>query len=191
MAVFLTLATIIAAGCTGDDESIVPQGDEEAPQVATTDGTSSSQIDTTAAGVGTGSTNEDSDTPTVTQIVDEFVVSTTANPTDEMEIDKNGKEIVEAWWYPTEATTYAELAETLLSESLITEAFADQWKSQGDQPLVPAPEGTEIIKMWPVRVAPDNATFQISAVAEGEIEETWTFIEFELENGSWKATGIE
>jgi len=186
VAFLLALAALIAASCSGDDGGTTtstvpttrpPETSEIAAAEPVADDESASQAD-------------DDATTTVPEAVEEFVVSTTANSADQNDIDEVGNKIVQAWWYPTEATTYAELADTLLSDSLITETLADQWRTQGDQAVVPAPEGTEIIKMWPVRVAADNATFQISAVAEGELDETLTFIEFEIENGSWKATDI-
>jgi len=166
------------------------QPDEDGSAESDSSGSDTNGDDVGEAGESASGDSDDA-APTVTQILDEFVVSTTANPQDYKAINRAGNEIVEAWWYPTGATTYAELAESLEAKSLITEELADEWRLQGDQALVAAPEETKVIKMWPVRVADDNATYQISAIGEGEVDETLTFIEFESEDGSWKATGIE
>lgn len=204
LAVLLTVAVFVVSGCGNGDEQASPTPSQKVTITSTSlvpntgtgpndaalntdDGaTSDGDLDRVESG-----TTEDLDAPATTEVLDEFVVSTTANPVNAEKINQVGTEIVEAWWYPSGSTTYTELADSLEGESLISEELADQWRSQGDQSIIPAPDETRIIRMWPVRVAEDNATFQISAVAEGETEETLTFIEFELDEGKWKAIGIE
>ncbi len=204
LAALVAVAVVFASGCGSDDEQVSPTTNQKvtitstslAPITGTapTNGELSAEDLATDADdldlVGSGTADEPN-APSTTEVLDEFVASTTANPVNAEKIDQVGTEIVEAWWYPSGPTTYAELADSLEDKSLISQALADQWRTQGNQTIIPAPAETKIIRMWPVRVAEDNATFQISAVAEGETDETLTFLEFELDEGQWKAVGIE
>ena len=208
-------------GSTTDDTGNSTNGDSttgdanssDDPSSAATDAnesaTSSNDGDTNDGDVNDGDTNDDaandgdanagaanegdpeSSAPTVTRGGDELFVSTTANPVNFEAIDDNGEEIVQAWWFPSETITYTQLADNLLAESLITEDLANQWRLRGDQTVAAVPSETEIIRMWPARVATDNATYQITSVAEGGSEETLTFIEFEIDDGAWKAVSIQ
>ncbi len=163
------LFALCAAACSSGQES-------------TASTTTNSEQTTTAV------TISDQTAPTVP--LDEFVSPTTGNLETHAAVDVLAKQLVEAWWYPTTPTTYSQLADDLETKGLITTDLATQWRTQGSQTITPAPETTEIIKMWTVRAAEDNATFQISALTEGATEETLTFIEFVQIDDSWKASEI-